>query len=30
MNIKNHKPNVWLIVVVVSWLLLIVSIVLWK
>jgi len=26
----NHEPNIWLFIVVMAWLLLIVSIVLWK
>ena len=27
---QNHKPNAWLIVLLVAWLLLIVSIIVWK
>jgi hypothetical protein len=30
MNINKHEPNIWLIVILVSWLLLIVSIIVWK
>jgi hypothetical protein len=30
MNLKKHEPNIWLFIMVMAWLLLIVSIVLWK
>ena len=29
-NIKKHEPNIWLFIVVMAWILLIVSIVLWR
>jgi hypothetical protein len=30
MNLKKHEPNIWLFVIVMSWLLLLVSIILWR
>ena len=30
MNLKNHKPNYWLLLIIVSWLLLIMSIIIYK
>jgi hypothetical protein len=30
MNLNKHEPNIWLFIVVMAWILLIVSIVLWK
>jgi len=30
MNLKKHEPNIWLFIMVMAWLLLIVSIILWR
>jgi hypothetical protein len=30
MNLKKHEPNIWLFITVMAWLLLIVSIIVWK